>query len=215
MRDADYGGGRAEGPAAPASSSAVDNIRPVEWRDGTVVMIDQRLLPLQEVRVTCRTWEEVADAICTMAVRGAPALGVAAGMGMALAARTALLACGDDPARFRASLQRASKGLYDTRPTAVNLPWALAEMERVWSREDLAPALLAAEMERAGIQIYEDDLASCQAIGEFGADLITGERAGGANPLQCGGAGHRRLRHGSGGHKVGLRAKPWTQGHGG
>ena len=176
MGHTDDGGGRAGGPAAPAPSSAVDSIRTVEWHDGVVVMIDQRLLPLEEVYVSCRTWEEVADAICTMVVRGAPALGVAAGMGMALAARTALLAYGDDPGRFRAFVQHASKGLYETRPTAVNLPWALGEMERVWSREDVGPAEITAEMERLGVRIYEDDLASCKAIGEYGADLITGER---------------------------------------
>ncbi len=176
MGDAADGVDRAVGPDAPVPTSAVDSIRTVEWHDGTVVMIDQRLLPLEEVYVTCRTWEEVADAICTMAVRGAPALGVAAGMGMALAARTALLSYANDPGRFRAFLQHASKGLYETRPTAVNLPWALGEMERVWSREDLGPEEITAAMERQAVQIYEDDLASCRAIGEHGAELITGER---------------------------------------
>ena len=152
-----------------------DSIRTVEWHDGSVVMIDQRLLPSEEVYLTCRTWEEVADAICDMAVRGAPALGVAAAMGMALAARTALSAYDADPERFRAFLQHASKGLYETRPTAVNLPWALKEMERIWDREGVSPAAIAEEMERQAVRIYEDDLASCRAIGEFGADLITGE----------------------------------------
>lgn len=152
-----------------------DSIRTVEWHDGGVVMIDQRLLPSEEVYLTCRTWEEVADAICDMAVRGAPALGVAAAMGMALAARTALSAYDADPERFRAFLQHASKGLYETRPTAVNLPWALKEMERIWDREGVSPAAIAEEMERQAVRIYEDDLASCRAIGEFGADLITGE----------------------------------------
>lgn len=150
-------------------------IHPVEWDDGVVVIIDQRLLPLNEVYVRCRTWEEVADAICTMAVRGAPALGVAAGMGMAVAARTALNACGDDRGGFHAFLQRASKGLFETRPTAVNLPWALKEMEEIWSRDDVSPAEIAALMERRAVQIYEDDLSSCRAIGEYGADLICGE----------------------------------------
>ncbi len=96
------------------------------WRDGAVVLIDQRRLPLEEVYVRVHTWQEVAAAICDMAVRGAPALGVTAGMGMALAARAALRATrGGEPARFRAALQAASKGLFETRPTAYNLPWAL------------------------------------------------------------------------------------------
>ncbi len=153
-----------------------DGVHPVVWHDGVVVMIDQRLLPTQEVHLRCETWQQVADAICTMAVRGAPALGVAAGMGMALAARTALRASGGDPAVFRAEVQTASKGLFATRPTAVNLPWALGQMERIWSDESLAPEEVVAQIEARAVEIYEDDLASCWAIGEFGAELIKGER---------------------------------------
>ncbi len=162
--------------AASSESANVDSIRTVEWRDGTVVMIDQRRLPLEEVYVRCETWEEVADAICTMAIRGAPALGVAAGMGMALAARAALRASAGEPARFRALLQDASKGLFETRPTAHNLPWALQEMKRIWSRDDLSPAEVTLAMERRAVEICEDDLASCRAIGEYGAGLIQGEQ---------------------------------------
>jgi methylthioribose-1-phosphate isomerase len=171
-----HGAYAAGGGDVPAETASVDSIRTVEWQDGTVVMIDQRRLPLEEAYVHCRIWEEVADAICTMAVRGAPALGVAAGMGMALAARAALRASAGEPARFRADLQAASKGLFDTRPTAYNLPWALKEMERIWSRDDLSPAEVVAQMERRAVEIYEDDLASCRAIGEYGAGLIQGEQ---------------------------------------
>jgi methylthioribose-1-phosphate isomerase len=138
-------------------------------------MIDQRRLPLEEAYLHCTNWEEVADAICTMAIRGAPALGVAAAMGMALAARTALWENPGDVAAFRSAVQAASKGLFETRPTAYNLPWALKEMEAVWSRDDMSPKDVAAEMERVSVQIGEDDLAYCKAIGEHGADLIQGE----------------------------------------
>ena len=167
-------GGRAKGPAAPHTGGAAP-VRTIEWRDGVVVMIDQRRLPLEEVYVHCQTWEQVGDAICTMAVRGAPALGVAAAMGMALAARTALWENPGDATAFRAALQSASKGLFETRPTAYNLPWALKEMEAVWSRDDLSPGAIAAEMERLAVQIGENDLAYCRAIGEYGADLIQGD----------------------------------------
>ena len=95
--------------ADPRTTGNTGPIRTVEWQDGAVVIIDQRRLPLDEVYVRCHTWEAVADAIRTMAVRGAPALGVAAGMGMALAARAALLSGAGDPARFRASLQDAAR----------------------------------------------------------------------------------------------------------
>jgi methylthioribose-1-phosphate isomerase len=97
-------------------------------------------------------------------------------MGMALAARSALADAGGDPARFRTVVQAASKGLFETRPTAYNLPWALSEMQSIWSRDDLSPQEVAEAMERRAIRIFEDDLASCRAIGEYGADLITGER---------------------------------------
>jgi methylthioribose-1-phosphate isomerase len=156
--------------------AGVDNIRPVVWRGGGVVLMDQRRLPLEEVYVICTSWQQVAEAICDMTVRGAPALGVTAGMGMALAARSALAEDGADPVRFRVAVQAASKGLFETRPTAYNLPWALKEMERIWSRDDLSPAEIAGAMEQRAVQIYEDDLASCRAIGEYGADLITGEQ---------------------------------------
>jgi methylthioribose-1-phosphate isomerase len=165
-----------EGLAETAKGTQVDGIRTVEWHDGVVVMIDQRRLPLEEVYLRCETWEGVADAIRTMAIRGAPALGVAAGMGMALAARAALRASAGEPARFRTLLQGASKGLFETRPTAYNLPWALGEMERIWRRGDLSPVATCAAMETRALEIYEDDLAYCRAIGEYGAGLIEEER---------------------------------------
>jgi methylthioribose-1-phosphate isomerase len=162
------------GPMAGASVG--DGIHPVVWHDGAVVMIDQRRLPSEEVYLRYETWQQVADAICTMVVRGAPALGVAAGMGMVLAARAALRACAGEPARFRAEVQAASKGLFETRPTAYNLPWALKEMERIWGDETLPPEAVVEMMQARAIQIYEDDVASCRAIGEYGAQLIQGER---------------------------------------
>jgi methylthioribose-1-phosphate isomerase len=164
------------GAAAVGKTISAGDIHPVVWRDGVVVMIDQRRLPLKEVEISCETWEEVADAIRSMAVRGAPALGVAAGMGMALAARAALRASAGEPDRFKAAVQGASKGLFETRPTAYNLPWALKEMERIWSKDDLSPAEVVAGMERRAVQIYEEDLASCRAIGDYGAGLIQGEQ---------------------------------------
>ena len=167
------GGGKAEGLAAPELPRSFFT---VEWRDGAVVLIDQRKLPLEEVYLECRTWQQVANAICTMAVRGAPALGVTAAMGMALAARQALAAHPGDTAGFLADVQAASKGLFETRPTAYNLPWALKEMEKIWTRTDLAPGQIADQMEQLAVQIYEDDLAYCRAIGEYGAELIQREQ---------------------------------------
>lgn len=156
--------------------TGVDTIRPVAWQAGAVVLLDQRRLPLEEVYVRCSTWEELAECICNMTVRGAPALGVAAALGMVLAARTALAKHKEDARGFRAALQHASKGLFATRPTAYNLPWALAEMERVWNVEGADPQQITVAMEQRALQILEQDLAACRAIGEYGAELIKGER---------------------------------------
>jgi methylthioribose-1-phosphate isomerase len=148
----------------------------VEWRDGTVELIDQRLLPRDEVYLRCRLWEDVADAIRVMAVRGAPAIGVTAAMGMALAARTALRESEGEPERFRSLLQAATKGLGETRPTAYNLFWALREMGLVWDRDGVSPERITEEMERRAKEIHADDVARCRAIGENGAALIEDER---------------------------------------
>ena len=149
-----------------------DRVRTIEWRDGAVVMIDQRLLPQQEVYVTCREWQEVAHAIETMVIRGAPAIGVAAAMGVALAGRTVK----DYPQpAFQDALQDATKGLFATRPTAYNLKWALDEMERIWARADLSPGERAACLEERAVAMLEEDLESCRSIGRYGAELIGGE----------------------------------------
>jgi methylthioribose-1-phosphate isomerase len=147
-------------------------VRTIEWRDGAVVMIDQRRLPLEEVYVTCRTYEEVAEAIRAMTLRGAPAIGVAAAMGMALAGRAAQEQA---PEAFRLELQHATEVLEATRPTAVNLKWALDEMAKVWRQEGPPPGEVARMLEQRALAIYAEDLSSCRAIGAYGAELITGE----------------------------------------
>ncbi|MBC7293907.1 MAG: S-methyl-5-thioribose-1-phosphate isomerase, partial [Thermoleophilia bacterium] len=148
------------------------NVRTIAWNDGRVVMIDQRRLPLEEVYVSCSTWQEVAEAICNMTIRGAPALGVAAAMAMSLAAQTALAQSGGRADVFRSFLQDATNGLFATRPTAYNLPWALREMERIWRRPDLSPGEVTEAMLARALEIQAEDLAACRAIGEFGAQLI-------------------------------------------
>lgn len=96
------------------------------WRDGRVRLLDQTRLPLDEVYIDTGRWQDVAEAIRRLAIRGAPAIGVAAAMGVALAAREAV--GGPDP---RARILEAIDGLGTTRPTAVNLFWALHRMRGV------------------------------------------------------------------------------------
>ena len=123
------------------------------WTDDGVVMIDQRRLPREEVFVTCRTYEEVAEAIRNMTIRGAPAIGVAAAMGVALGA-----AAGED-------LEKVCETLAATRPTAVNLFWAIERMRAIANGD---PARLIEEAK----QIRIEDIAVCEAIGRNGASLV-------------------------------------------
>src|SRR5271155_3820824 len=101
-------------------------INTLSWTDAGVVFIDQTKLPTEEIYVTCKTYEEVADAIRTMIVRGAPAIGVAAAMGLALGIRDSQAATADE---LRPQFTKISQPLAATRPTAVNLFWALRRME--------------------------------------------------------------------------------------
>jgi methylthioribose-1-phosphate isomerase len=153
-------------------------VRTVEILPGEVVLIDQLALPQQERYVTCRTWREVADRISDMTVRGAPAIGVTAAGGIALAAAEAAAASPGDSAGFVAALERAAAGLLATRPTAVNLRWALDEMRRTWEAAlaaggaAAAPAALAALLLRKAQAVHDDDVDRCLRIGEHGAALF-------------------------------------------
>jgi methylthioribose-1-phosphate isomerase len=142
-------------------------LRTLWWQDGALRLLDQRLLPGRSAIVTCDTHEDVARAIKSMQIRGAPAIGCAAAYGMALAARRSTAADADG---LRADL-RAAKALLDAqRPTAVNLAWATRRMlERAGgeSPQAIADALLA-----EAHAILAEDLAMCRAIGDHGAPLI-------------------------------------------
>jgi len=147
-------------------------IKTVEWTDDGVVMIDQRLLPTEEKYLTLRSCDEVADAIRTMVVRGAPAIGVSAAMGLALGARQfdgASLVDMED--NFNALCERMSK----TRPTAVNLFWAIERMRDTFNRaraktQDLAD--IKKVLVDEALKIFHEDIEANRAIGHFGADLI-------------------------------------------
>jgi methylthioribose-1-phosphate isomerase len=142
-------------------------VETVQWTPAGVVMIDQRRLPRERVFVTCRTYREVADAIVAMVVRGAPAIGVSAAMGVALGVLQA------DPARLDAEFTGICRVLAGTRPTAVNLFWAIERMKRLYAKLAGRPvaeirAALVAEAER----IKEEDIAICRAMGRHGAPLV-------------------------------------------
>ena len=143
-------------------------IRTIEWTDDGVVMIDQRLLPTVEVYNTCRTVDEVADAIRSLVIRGAPAIGVAAAMGVALGVRN-LPSDADLDREFR----RICEILAGTRPTARNLFWAIERMTRVFqanrgqSLEELRRTLI-----REAIRIHREDIEINRRMGYYGQELL-------------------------------------------
>src|SRR5579859_5909625 len=148
-------------------------MRTLEFDEGqrALVMIDQTRLPHEAVMIACRTPEEVAHAIQTMQVRGAPAIGVAAAYGVALAA---LAARGRAPGPFLEHLEQATGLLACTRPTAVNLRWALDRMiaraREVTELRGVSPAVEA--LLSLAHEMADEDVAANRRMGAFGLDLI-------------------------------------------
>src|SRR5262245_6532772 len=140
--------------------------------DDCVVMIDQRKLPAEEVYVRCRTAPEVARAIKTMVIRGAPAIGVAAAMGIALGMRKST-ATGTQ--KFAAEFYRTCELMAGTRPTAVNLFWAIERMKRAFAagaNGGESVEQIKDRLDREAEAIHDEDVASCRAMGAFGAEVV-------------------------------------------
>src|SRR5881397_1422773 len=141
-------------------------INTIQWTDQGVVMIDQRRLPNEELYPVFKNYEEVARAIEDMVVRGAPAIGVAAAMGIALGARTLR---GDLGRAF----ERLCRTFAATRPTAVNLFWAIERMQRVFVRNrSRSPDTLRTLLEREALAIHDEDVATNRRLGAHGAALV-------------------------------------------
>jgi methylthioribose-1-phosphate isomerase len=137
----------------------------IDWRDDAVVMIDQRKLPTAEVWVRCRTAADVARAIRTMVIRGAPAIGVAAAMGIALGMKRSTAT---GTARFAAEFQKTCDLLASTRPTAVNLFWAIDRMKRRFAatvEEGASVADIKMRLESEARAIEAEDVQSCRSMG--------------------------------------------------
>ncbi len=144
----------------------------IEWQDDGVVMVDQRKLPAQEVYVHCKTAKEVARAINKMVIRGAPAIGVAAAMGLALG-MTRSKAKGTS--QLAAEFYKLSELMAGTRPTAVNLFWAIERMKRVFS--DAARSGQSTDEIKDAIvteakRVHDEDVASCRALGAHGEAVV-------------------------------------------
>jgi methylthioribose-1-phosphate isomerase len=140
--------------------------------DDTVVMIDQRKLPSQELYIRAKTAREVARAIKTMVIRGAPAIGVAAALGIALEMRRSK-ATGTQ--RFAAEFQKTCDLMASTRPTAVNLFWAIERMKRTFAAAAQAGESVDQLKDRLDAEaqaIHDEDVASCRALGAHGAEVV-------------------------------------------
>jgi methylthioribose-1-phosphate isomerase len=147
----------------------------IAWQGDDIVMVDQRKLPADEIYVTCRSVSEVAKAIKTMVIRGAPAIGVCAAMGLALGARRS---GATGTRQFATEFQKHCELLGATRPTAVNLFWAIERMKQSFAEGALAGESveqLKTRLRQAADQIHDDDVASCRAIGAHGATLVPGD----------------------------------------
>ena len=142
-------------------------VETIVWTDAGVVMIDQTRLPTEEVYVTCRDYLEVAEAIRSMVIRGAPAIGVAAGMGVALGVLRA------DEHNLDAEFEEICATLAATRPTAVNLFWAIGRMRKLFESLRGTPvAETRARLVQEAQQIRLEDIAINEAIGRNGVGLV-------------------------------------------
>jgi methylthioribose-1-phosphate isomerase len=147
------------------ASILTQTIETIEWTPDGVVMIDQTRLPRETVFVTCRDYLEVAEAIRGMIIRGAPAIGVAAAMGVAIGALKSDNLDADMPLIFETLAQ--------TRPTAVNLFWAIDRMKRVYAEAKSAgTAIVREKLVNEAQQVRAEDIAINQAIGRYGAPLV-------------------------------------------
>jgi methylthioribose-1-phosphate isomerase len=144
----------------------------IDRQQDVIVMVDQRKLPAQEVYVRCRTPQEVAKAIRTMVIRGAPAIGVAAAWGLALGVRRSTV---KGTRQLAVEFQKMCDMMAATRPTAVNLFWAIDRMKRVFgegARAGESAEELANRLDAEAQKIHDEDVASCRAMGAHGAQML-------------------------------------------
>ena len=162
---------RLDATASVLDSPPVITIVPIGWSDGAIRILDQTRLPAAEILLDLATIEEVAEAIHSLRVRGAPLIGIAAAMGLAAVAESRAAAGELSPEWLAAAADR----LESTRPTAVDLRWALDRMRRAaqeafdgrqWGRE------VAGALHREAQRIWDMEIGMCRAIGEHGAALI-------------------------------------------
>jgi methylthioribose-1-phosphate isomerase len=148
------------------SKNITESFAAVKWDSGKLTLLDQRKLPREIIYLDYDSASEVADAIKEMIVRGAPAIGIAAAYAVVLAARSAYQTAADN---WRDAIEAELKVLSDSRPTAVNLNWAIAEMRKAFDSIDGDPESALIEV---AIRIHDEDIAANHEMGRLGAELI-------------------------------------------
>src|SRR5258708_11045586 len=149
-------------------------LRPIRWKNKILFLLEQRLLPLKEIWVRCDSVEKVARAIEDMTVRGAPAIGITAAYGVALAA---VRSKAKSSSVFKTEIEKAIARLRKTRPTAVNLFWALDRMQT--KIRQMNGAFVTDQkfwLEKEALHIHREDEALCAQLGKYGAKLLSGCR---------------------------------------
>ncbi len=144
----------------------------IEWTQDGVRMIDQTRLPVEEVYLTCRNYQEVADAIRSMVIRGAPAIGIAAAMGIALGIQQSTANSADE---LRTEFGKIAETISKTRPTAVNLFWAVKRMREVFGKslaENNEIEKVKTRLIEEAQRVLAEDIAANEAMGRHGAALI-------------------------------------------
>ncbi len=145
-------------------------IQTLEWTEAGVRFIDQTKLPAEETYITCTTYQQVADVIRNMVVRGAPAIGVAAAMGIALGAKHSKA---ESAGELKRELDEICDLMGKTRPTAVNLFWAIQRMQEKFERIRIRPiAQIKQELIEESRRMHAEDIAANQAMGRHGATLM-------------------------------------------
>jgi len=196
------------------------SFRTIEWRNDSVIMIDQTKLPQEEIYITFNDFKSVADAIRGMIIRGAPAIGVAAAMGIALGAREIIA---DTFESFYRQLENVCDIMARTRPTAVNLFWAIDRMKKLAAANSHKKLDQIREiLKNEAIRIETEDLTICKNIGKWGATLIP---EGGTVLTHCNAGGLATAGYGTalgviraaheGGKNIKVFAdetRPWLQG---
>src|SRR5260370_19657000 len=145
-------------------------IQTLEWTDRGVRFIDQTKLPTEETYVTCKTYQEVADVIRNMVVRGAPAIGVAAAMGVAVGVKNSQA---ENVGDLKREVDEICEVISKTRPTAVNLFWAIRRMQQKFETLRVRPvAQIKQTLIEEAQRMHAEDIAANQAMGQHGAGLM-------------------------------------------